>query len=301
MTDDEQPVASSGGPSPWVLNVSVAVLCLIWGSTWLVIKEGLRDLPPLTSAATRFLAAGVLFIPLTAALRGREGGVNPGWRLSTIMAVFCFAVPYGTLYWVETRIPSGLASVLWALFPMALALIGSRVLAEQQLSGRNWFGFILGFAGVAVLFVTDLRTIGAEAVGAGLIYLSSPIVAAYGNAVVKRDAGQVSSLALNRNGLLGGSVLLWLTAWITEADAPIQWTNAAIASVVYLTLIGTVLAFGLYFWLLRYAKAHKLALIAYVVPALALLLGWGLGDESLGSSTVAGTALILLGVRWVVR
>lgn len=301
MADVDQPGARSGAPSPWVLNLSVAVLCLIWGSTWLVIKEGLRDLPPLTSAATRFLSAGLLFIPLTAALRGREGGADPGWRLSAIMAVFCFAVPYGTLYWVETRIPSGLASVLWALYPIALAMIGSRVLTDQQLSRRNWFGFLLGFAGVALLFLTDLRTIGAEAVGAGLVYLSSPIVAAYGNAVVKRDAGKVSSLALNRNGLLAGSALLWGAAGLFEADAPARWTGAAISSVVYLTLVGTVLAFGLYFWLLRYAKAHKLALIAYVVPALALLLGWALGGESLGSSTLVGTGLILIGVRWVVR
>lgn len=297
----EEPEQDRGGPPRWVLNGSVVLLCLIWGSTWLVIKEGLRDLPPLYSAATRFTAAGLVFVPLTAALGRREGGATPSLRLSVIMAVLCTAVPYGTLYWVETRIPSGLASVLWAVFPMMLALIGSRLLPEQTLSRRNWTGFALGFFGVVLLFATDLRSIGPEAVVAGSIYLSSPVIGAYGNVLVKRDGAAVSSLALNRNGLLGSGVLLWAVSLLTEAGAPVTWTRSALFSVAYLTLVGSVLAFGLYFWLLRYAKAHKLALIAYVIPAIALFLGAAVDGEPVGPTTVAGTALILLGVRWVAR
>jgi drug/metabolite transporter (DMT)-like permease len=166
---------------------------------------------------------------------------------------------------------------------------------------RNGFGFVLGFLGVVMLFLTDLRSIGPEAVVAGAIFLISPLSAVLGNTAAKRWGAQVSSLKLNRDGMIIGTVLLWAVALPVERGAELHWTPRAIFSVTYLTLIGTVVTFGLYYWLLRYATARKMSLIAYVIPVVALALGVVVGQEPVGLETLIGTAMILGGVTLAAR
>jgi drug/metabolite transporter (DMT)-like permease len=288
-------------PGAFTINLVVALLCLIWGSTWLVIKEGLRDLPPFSSAGVRFLLAAALFTLIAPLLRGREGGERPPFWLILVMGVLNFTIPYGVVYWGETIIPSGLAAVLWAVFPMLVAVSGHFLLSGEQLVARHWLGFAFGFLGVVLLFLTDLREIGPAAIGAGAIFMLSPFSAAIGNTLVKRHGGRYSSLLLNRGGLSVAAVALCVVALATERGAPLAWTGTAVFSVLYLSVFGTVVTFGLYFWVLRYAAAYKLSLIAYIIPAIALLLGWALGDEAVTPQTVAGSALILVGIALVVR
>jgi drug/metabolite transporter (DMT)-like permease len=278
-----------------------ALLCLIWGSTWLVIRTGLNDLPPLSAAGTRFALAAVVFSALAPALRTREGGEVPPLWLSVCMATLTFAVPYGLVYVAETEIPSGLTSVIWAVFPMMVAICGHYLLPGERLRPRHWYGFATGFLGVAVLFLTDLRDLGPGAVKAGALLLLSPLTAAVGQTLVKRHGARISSTLLNRNGLIGSALLLLAGGVVLERGEPMRWTGPAIFSVAYLSIVGTVLSFGLFFWLLRYAPAHKLSLIAYVIPVIALALGWSVGQESVGLRTLAGSALVLSGVTLVAR
>ena len=282
-------------PRPATLLAVVILLCLVWGSTWFVIRTGLEDLPPFTSAGVRFaLAAGVMAV-LAAVLGRREGGTRPCWRLVLAMGVLNFAVSYGIVYWCEQRLPSGLVALLWAVFPMLMASAGHFWLGER-LRGRQWGGFVLGLAGVAVLFQNDLQDLGPGAMTAGAVLLVSPLVSTAGTLVVKRLGAGVSSLYLNRAGMSLGAILLLGCGLLFERDAPAVWSTRALGSVIYLALVSTVLTFGLYFWALRFAPAHRLSLIAYVTPAIALGLGAALGDEPLGASTVAGGLLILAGV-----
>lgn len=289
-----------GGPRPLVVRLGLALLCAIWGSTWLVIRTGLEDLPALTSAAIRFTVAVALFSALTPFLRRREGGERPPVRLVLAMGVFNFAVPYGLLYWAEQVIPSSLASVLWAVFPMMMAAAGHRWLGER-LRPIAWLGFAGGFVGVALLFATDLRALGGGAVGVALVYLLSPGISTVGHVIVKRDGARTSSVELTRGGLGVCAVLLWAVALPLEAGEELRWTPRALFSVAYLAVVGTVVAFGIYFWLMRFAPAHQMSLIAYVVPVIALGLGWGLGNEAVGLHTLVGTGLILSGIVAVAR
>jgi drug/metabolite transporter (DMT)-like permease len=119
--------------------------------------------------------------------------------------------------------------------------------------------------------------------------------------VIKRHGADVSSVLLNRNGMLVAAALLFAVALGFEREAPGSWTAPAIGSVVYLAAVGTALSFTLFFWLLRYAPAHRLALIAYVTPVIALVLGWVIGREPLTPFTLAGAGLILSGVMLVER
>jgi len=288
-------------PSPLVLFASVALLCLVWGSTWIVIHAGLKDLPPFTSAGVRFAVAAAGMSVVARLLAAREGGSAPPRHLVLAMGGLNFGVSYGIVYWVETRVPSALTAVLWAVYPILLALVSHGLLPGERLRGRQWAGLGLALAGIGVLFSGDLAALGGEVVTAGAVLLLSPFVSAIGTALVKRDGAGVSSLRLNRDGMWLGASLLLALAFLTERSATPVWSARALASLAYLSLCGTVLTFGLYYWAMRYVPAYRLALIAYVTPVIAISLGVGLGDEPVTRSTLLGGALVLLGVATVLR
>jgi len=283
-------------PSRAAVTTLIAFLCLIWGSTWIVIKDGLNDLPPFTSAAARFLVAALAMTAIAPAIARREGGGKPTFRLALILGVCNFAASYAIVYWTETKLPSGVVSVLWAVFPMMMAAASTRFIATESLRPRQWIGFVLGFLGVALLFATDLRSLGPVGIQAAAILLLSPLVSCVGNIVLKREGRDVSSALVNRDAMWIGAVILTALAFGFERDADVEWTLRAVRSVAYLALVGTVAAFGLYFWLLRHTEAWRMSTIAYITPAIALLLGTFVGDEPFTMWTLAGSLTILAGV-----
>jgi drug/metabolite transporter (DMT)-like permease len=299
QTADRTPEPHEPGRTTTLLLI--ALLCLIWGSTWVVIAGGLDDLPPFTSAGIRFVVAFAVMCGVARILHRREGGAPPPAWLTIVTGVFNFGVSYGVVYWSETLLPSGLVSVLWAVFPMMVAFLAHRFLPGERLALSGWTGFLLGFIGVVLLFLTDVAAFGPAAVPTALLLLVSPAVCAVSNILLKRYGRDVSSVQLNRNSMFLGAVILLALAAITERDAAFRWTPFAVFSILYLAIPGTAVTFGLYFWLLRYSPAHHLSLIAYVTPAVALLLGWLFRGETVGLDTVLGSLCILGGVYLVLR
>jgi len=290
----------SQAPSDLRVHLLMALLCAIWGSTWLVVAKGLQDLPPFSSAATRFAIAWATLSLLAPRLAAREGGVHPGWRLALVMGSLNFGASYSIVYWSETVLPSGLVSLLWAIFPMLMAIGGHLTLPGERLVRRQWWGFLLGLVGVALLFLTDLKVLGPEAIPAGMILLLSPLASTVGTIAVKRAGSGVSSVLLTRDSLLVGALVLAALALGFERGQAFAWSPRAIAGILYLSLVGTVVTFTLFFWLMRYAPAYKLSLVAYVTPAVALGLGAWLNNELVTAATGLGALGILAGVALVV-
>jgi drug/metabolite transporter (DMT)-like permease len=159
---------------------------------------------------------------------------------------------------------------------------------------------VLGFAGVALLFATDLQRLGPGTITTGLVLLVSPFVSTIGTTIAKKSGKEVSSVLMNRNAMWIGAIVLVACALSIEHGASPHWSGRAIASVAYLAIVGTVLTFTLYFWLLRHVAAYRLSMIAYITPAIALTLGTIVGKEPLTGWTIAGSATILAGVALVV-
>jgi drug/metabolite transporter (DMT)-like permease len=233
---------------------------------------------------------------LARALAAREGGTRPPLWLSALLGLTNFAGSYGIIYRCETRLPSGLTSILWAIFPLMLAIAAHFVLPAERLRARQFLGFVVGFGGVVVLHKTDVHALGPEALVAAQVLILSPVVTAIGNLAVKRHGASFSSLMLNRDAMAIASVALVAVALVAERGAPMTLSTGAILSLLYLSLVGTVLTFSLYFWLLRYAPATKMSLIAYVTPLIALGFGVAFGGEHAGADTLLGAGLILGGV-----
>ena len=201
------------------MRVAVAVMCIVWGSTWLVLKDGLAEMPPLGSAGLRFLIAWAVMVPLAPVIARAEGGRAPTWDLVVAMATGNFAISYGLVYWAEEVLPSSLAAILWGVFPLITALVGHAYLPASRIVGLQWLGLVLGFAGVVMLFATDVEAVGSEARLRGGLLLLSPTVSAIATAYVKKHGADVSSALLNRSALLLGGALLALSALLLEGGA----------------------------------------------------------------------------------
>jgi drug/metabolite transporter (DMT)-like permease len=147
-----------------------------------------------------------------------------------------------------------------------------------------------------LLFATDLSAVGQGAVGMGLAVLLAPAAVAVSTTYVKRHAAGSSSVILNRDSMLLGGALLLVMALLFERDRELTLTTAAVGSILYLSLAGTVLTFGVYLWLLRTVPAYRMSLTSYATPVIALLVGAAFGGEPLGPTTLGGTALVLAGV-----
>lgn len=286
----------------FVIPVAIGVLCLIWGSTWWAIRICLHDQPPLSSAALRFLVAGAAMAVAAPRLRSIDRLPAPPTWLWLTTGATCFAGSYGVLYLAEQHVPSGIAAVLWAVFPLLMAGSGVLVLGER-LRGGQWLGFLVSFAGIATVFAGDLGSGGAAPapIGAALLLLASPVISAIGTTLVKKFGRDHSSLQLNRNGMLFGGVVLALVAAWREDPLAIGWSTSGLLATAYLALCGTALTFGVYFWLLQQVPASRLSLISYVTPVLAVLLGALVGDGTTGAAVWLGTGLVVAGVALVVR
>lgn len=293
--------AGSARPRIFVIWGAFAAMCLVWGSTWLVIKEGLRDLPPLFSAASRFTVAALCMALVARLLSGRESGGRPPLWLSMTLGGLNFGPSYAIVYISETKLDSSITAVLWAVFPLLVAVAAHFALPNERLRRSQAAGFLLGFLGVLSLFVNDLAGIGLEAVAAGAFLLLSPLISALGTVIVKRNNHGVSSLLLNRDAFSFAALLLITATIAFEDPLNVSLSTRGVLSIVYLALFGTVLTFGLYWWLMRYLPAARMSLIAYMIPLVALFLGWVVGQERILPSTLAGTAMILLGVFLAAR
>jgi drug/metabolite transporter (DMT)-like permease len=286
----------SRAPSPALVAGLMVLMSLVWGSTWLAIKIGLDDVPPFTAAAVRFTIAGACMIVLARVLLAREGGAPPPRSAVLTHGLFQFALNFGIVYVAETVLPSGMVAVLWAVYPLFVALGEHFVLKTERLSPRKWLGITVSFLGVVLLFATDLAAVDAQAIPMGLLVLLAPLSVTVSTLVIKKSASGSSSLLLNRDAMWLGAGMLACAAFMFEAPLEVTWTARAIASVLYLALVGTVVTFSAYQWMLRYVAAYRLSLVSFVIPVVALILGAAFGGEPVGMRTLLGAGLVLGGL-----
>jgi drug/metabolite transporter (DMT)-like permease len=278
------------------------VLVLIWGTTWAAIRIGLQGIPPITGVALRFsIAAAVLFafIPIFGVKLGRSRREMGLWISNTLLT---FVIAYGVLYWAEQWVPSGLAAVLFATFPLFVAVIAHFALPAERLTPASIAGVLVGFAGVAVIFSEDFRSLGGSKVLlAAAVLLVSPFSAALGSVVVKRWGEGVHPLSISAVPMAITGVLMGALALTFESGREVTFDTRSILALLYLALVGSALPFTLYFWLLKYQAASRLALINYATPVVAVAVGSLLLDEPFTLRILLGAALVVSGVAVAVR
>jgi len=289
-------------PGSGRLRAAFIVLTLIWGSTWAVIRLGLEGIPPLTGVALRFAIAGAILLVLIPRFGVRFTWSREELGLWAVNGLLSFTASYTIVYWAEQHIPSGLAALLFATYPLFVAVIAHFALPGERLGWRASGGILLGFAGVAVIFSDDLQLLGGANVReVALVMLLSPIVSAVATVAVKRWGAGIHPLSLTAVPMLLTAAVVGTLALALERGATLVFDLRSVGSLLYLAVFGSAVTFTIYYWMLARARATQVALIAYTIPIVAVAVGALLFQEPIRPRVVLGGVLVLMGVAIVTR
>ena len=277
------------------------ILCGIWGSTWLFIKLGLADLPPITFAGIRFVIACTILFFLIRIRRIQLPRARNDWILLAVSGILSFGFNYGLVFWGDQYISSGLAALLQATLPAFGLVFAHFHLPAERLSWTRIFGVVLGVCGVGVVFSNQLTLAGSRALAGCVALILSAMFAAYSNVLVKAYGKHLNPAVLSAGQMFFGLLLL-LSVGIPLEGNPfrLHWTPMAVIAMFYLAIIGSVIAFLLYYWLVLNMDVTKSMLIALVTPVAAILLGMIVLNEEFSWRTLAGGAMIMLGIGFIV-
>jgi len=277
------------------------LLCLIWGSTWLFIKLGLNDLPPFTFAGIRFVIACTILFTIIKVRRLPFPRARVDWLMLAVTGVLSFSLNYGLLFWGEQYISSGLAALLQATIPAFGLVIAHFYLPGEQMTPVKIFGVVIGVAGVGVVFSNQLSVAGPRALaGCAALVLGSACAAA-ANVMVKKHGKNLDPAMLAGGQMFFGLIPLLLIGVPLEGNPlNFHWTGMAFVALFYLAIVGSVMAFLLYYWLVQHMDVTKTMLVALVTPVIAVTLGVLVLHEELNWRTFAGGAMIMSGIGLIV-
>jgi drug/metabolite transporter (DMT)-like permease len=275
--------------------VVFGALCLIWSSTWMMIKVGLEGAPPVTSAALRFIIAAAIVFSILAVRRLRLPRTARFYTLSLYLGVFQIGLPYALVYWAEQHITSGLTAILFSTMPLTVAVL-ARIILRDPLTFRKVVGIVICTLGTVVIFRDALSTGGGYALWGVAAALGSAFCASLSSVVMKRYAKPYHPLSSLLLPMAIGGILLLAAGRAMEAGRPVLWNGITWGSILYLAAIGSVLAFGLYYWIVKHIDVTILAYQTFIIPILACVIGWIFLGETVTIHVVIGGGMICAGI-----
>lgn len=278
------------------IGMGYVLICLIWGSTWLVIRLGLDSLTPIFSAGLRFILAS-LFISIFMKLNKIKLQKDSlSIKLYLVLGIFSFSIPFGLVYWAEQFIPSGLASILFATLPFGVVIFSLIAFPETKISSNQLVSVILGFIGIITIFSDNLKIAFSEySLGIAAVLLSAFLQAGIA-VIIKKYGGHLNPLSMNFIPLFLSGVLMIIAGVLIEDSSIWKFDFKAIGSVIFLSFFGTVVTFTTYYWLLKKINIVILSLSSFITPIVAVFLGWIVLNETLTWNTILGSSFVLIGI-----
>ena len=287
-------------PNKTAIVAAFVTLCVVWSSTWLAIKIGLRDLPPISYAGIRFAIAIVVLLAVSIGRARLLPRFRAEYIILALTGVLMFSVNYGLLFWGELHVSSGLAAVLQATIPIFGLMFAHLMLPDEPMHWQRLSGAFLAVAGVAVICARLLNFNGMMAFWGGLGIVVGAAGAAFSNVLLKQRPIQLGPAMIAAWQMIFGTVPLLVLGWMVEGN-PIRfhWTTMSIFCLLYLAIIGSALTFLLLYWLLPQMQATNLQTVSLITPPGAVMLGWLLGGETFPLWSLLGAGLVLAGV-WII-
>jgi drug/metabolite transporter (DMT)-like permease len=270
------------------------LLAVIWGTTWIFIKIGLDGLPPMTFAASRFILAVIILLPIVVIRRFPIPRTRSQLGLLALTGFLQFSLNYSAVFWSEQYIASGLAAVLQAtitVFGLVLAWI---FLPDERITGRKVFAVVLGVAGVGVIFIDQLRIESWLAFMGCLAVVGGSYAAAQASILIKAKGHGLHPASMLLVQMICGLPAVIAYSVIVEGN-PLrhEWSWTSVICILYLTVLGTIAAFWLYYWLLKRVESTKAMMISLVTPLLAVVIGAITIGETLPPQTFVGGLMIV--------
>ena len=286
----------------WGVPIAWLSLCVIWSSTWLVIKIGLRDLPPISYAGIRFVVAIIVLLAVSASRVRLLPRRRSDYALLAFTGVLMFAVNYGLLFWGELHVSSGLAAVLQATIPIFGMVFAHLILPDEPMRLQKFAGSLLALGGVAIICARLLGFNGLMAFWGGLGIVFGAAGAAFSNVLLKARVLRLAPAMIAAWQMIFGTVPLLVAGFIVEGN-PLRfhWSGLSIFCLLYLAVMGSALAFLLLYWLLPRMTVTNLQTISLITPPGAVALGWAVGGEKFSLWSLVGACLVLAGVWMIFR
>ncbi len=286
-------------PATWKTLLAFGIIYFVWGSTFLAIRVGVREVPPLILASMRFFIAGaVLFLWLK--VKGTPSPSRREWLAASVLSVCIFVVDYGLLFWAEQRVPSGIAAVMLATIPVFMALSEIVILRTQQLTPRLAVALLVGIGGVSVLVSRSLSLGETPVDPRGAVALVIAAMSWSIASALTRKLPLPASKAMSSGAqMLAGGVLLAVTGAAFGEFHGFHITavsRGAWFALAYLIVAGSIIGFTAYVWLIHHESPTKVGTYAYVNPVVAVIVGYFLGGETVGPRTLLGSLLVLVSV-----
>lgn len=281
--------------------VAFAIVCLVWGTTYLAIAVGIETLPTFLFSGSRFTAAGAILL-LICAIRGEKIPREVAhWQNAAIVGLMLVGIGNIAVVWAEHHVSSGFAALLVAIAPFWMALMERLRGTTERLTTRKKIGMLIGFVGVTILVAPALDPRGMNVKFlAGVVALQiGSICWNYGSIRSKYNPVPASPLVTAAMQMVtGGVVVLAIGFAIGEAPA-FYFTTRTLIAYLYLLVFGSIIAYGAYVYALSKLPTSTVSLYAYVNPAVAVLLGWVVLDEPLGWNSLIAMLVIFAGVALV--
>ncbi|MBU2493585.1 MAG: EamA family transporter [Bacteroidetes bacterium] len=278
------------------IGLAYVLICLLWGSTWMVIRIGLETLTPMIYAGTRFLLASI-FIYIIMRMRGTKlqkdkASLNLYW----IMGIFSFVIPFWLVYWAEQFIPSGLTSIIFAVYPFFVIIFTRIIIKDEKIGPYKIIGVLLGFLGIIIIFMRDISIDFSSSFWGMLAILSSAVIQAAIAVIIKKYGKHLNPLSMNFVPVLLGGTIMVILGFIAEDYTTWIFNQQAILSIAYLAFFGTVVTFTTFYWLMQRISVVILSLSTFITPIIAVFLGWFILHEKLSALTLLGSSLVLIGI-----
>lgn len=276
---------------------------LIWGSTWLAIKFQLGAVDPLVSVVYRFGLASVLLFAWCFLARARLRLTPREHVFIALQGVCLFGLNYWVIYWAEVYLTSGVVAVIFATM-VFMNFFNAALFLKRPLVPVVLVGGLIGLAGVALLFWPEFGSLGLDggALRGLLLALGATYLASLGNIVATRNAGfGLKVITVNAWGMFYGTALLALVALVTGVEFRFPTGMPYVASLLYLSVFGSIVAFGAYLRLMALIGPERAGYTAMLTPVVALLLSTAFEGYRWTLPAAAGLVLIVLGNALVLR
>ncbi|NWG29193.1 MAG: EamA family transporter [Ignavibacteriaceae bacterium] len=283
---------------PVKIFLAYSALCFIWGSTWIAIRYGLESLTPIFSAGVRFSFASFFIFILMRIKSIPLQTDKVAIRLYLLMGFFSFVIPFGLVYWAQQFVPSGMAAVLFAVYPFWVVIFSYIRIPGDYIGFFKIFGTVLGFAGIVIIFSDSFAgDISNYLIGMFAVVLSG-IMQAWIAVSIKKYGHHLHPLSMNFIPMVIAGISMLIIAFFTEDLSTLRFNQNAYLSILYLSFFGSVVTFTSFYWLIKRVNLVILSLVAFITPVVALVLGYFIYNEVLTTRHFIGAALVLTGVLW---
>lgn len=278
----------------------LVLLGSIWGASYLFIKLGGQDVPPVTLVMVRVVLAGLILF-LVAKLRGENLPPRraPIWKWFGVLGLLNTVVPYTLITWGEHFISSGLAAILVGAMPIFTVLLAHWLTHDEKMSVRKVVGVIAGFIGVVILFLPDFLQAATANIYGGLAVVGAAVSYALATIIARRHVKGVSHFIAPLGQMATAAVVLIPASLLLDQPWTLSPSPVALGSILALSIVGTAFAYLMYFWLIANVGATRTSLVTYISPVIAVVLGWLVLQEALQWTTFIGLVLIIAGVGLV--